>query len=194
MRSARPSRLGRPLRPLRRLGRVYARVVSSSFVPDDFVVPTGLAGRGFRLEPLGPQHNDADHRAWTTSIEHIRATPGFARWSWPPAGGMSLEENLRDLQRHADDFQERIGFTYTVLDDDDVVIGCVYIYPSKANPEIAEVRSWVTVTRAELDLALHRTVAAWLAADWPFAGVEYRDGGVEHRDGGAEYRDGGVEP
>jgi hypothetical protein len=42
---------------------------------------------------------------------------------------MSLDENLRDLRRHADDFQRRVGFTYTVLDDEDRVIGCVYIYP-----------------------------------------------------------------
>ena len=44
---------------------------------------------------------------------------------------MSLEENLADLQRHADDFAARRGFTYTVLESSsDDVIGCVYIYPS----------------------------------------------------------------
>jgi hypothetical protein len=80
------------------------------------------------LEPLVPRHNDADHLAWTTSIEHIRATQGFSSWRWPPADGMSLEENLRDLRR-PDDFGRRVGFTYTVLDDE-VVVGCVYIYSS----------------------------------------------------------------
>jgi hypothetical protein len=103
--------------------------MAPSFVPDDYVIPLHLAGPGFRLEPLGPHHNDADHRAWTTSIEHIRATPGFSTRRWPPAGGMSLEENLRDLRAHAEDFRRRVGFTYTVLDDEDVVVGCVYIYP-----------------------------------------------------------------
>jgi len=93
--------------------------MTHSFVPDDYVVPLSLTGRGFRLEPLGPQHNDADHRAWASSIEHIRATPGFSTWRWPPGGGMSLDENLRDLRRHADDFERRVGFTYTVLDVDD---------------------------------------------------------------------------
>jgi hypothetical protein len=90
---------------------------------------------------------------------------------------MSLDENLRDLQRHADDFQRRIGFTYTVLDDQDVVIGCVYIYPSRAHPDITEVRSWVTARRADLDSALHETVDSWLAAEWPFTDVRYRNGG-----------------
>ena len=148
--------------------------MAASFVPDDYVIPLHLAGPDFRLEPLGPQHNDADHRAWTTSIEHIRATPGFDTRRWPPAGGMSLEENLRDLRAHAEDFRRRVGFTYTVLDDEDVVVGCVYIYPSPADPDITEVRSWVSADRAELDSLLHETVDSWLAADWPFTIVRYR--------------------
>ena len=87
---------------------------------------------------------------------------------------MSLDENLRDLRRHADDFKQRVGFTYTVLDHEDVVVGCVYIYPSRADPDITEVRSWVTASRAELDPVLHETVDSWLAADWPFTDVRYR--------------------
>jgi len=145
------------------------------FVADDYVVPLTFSGPGFRLEPLGPQHNDADHHAWMSSIEHIRATPGFSTRRWPPAEGKSLDENLRDLERHADDFRRRAGFTYTVLDAEDVVVGCVYIYPSRADPSITEVRSWVAANRAELDSVLHETVDSWLAADWPFTDVRYRN-------------------
>ena len=152
---------------------MYACDVTDSFVPDDYVVPLTLNGPGFRLEPLGPQHNDSDRRAWMSSIEHIRATPGFSTRRWPPVEGMSPAENLRDLRKHADDFERRVGFTYTVLDDEDVV-GCVYIYPSRADPDVTEVRSWVTAGRAELDSVLHETVDSWLAADWPFTDVRYR--------------------
>ena len=88
---------------------------------------------------------------------------------------MSLEENLRDLRRHADDFERRVGFTYTVLDDEDLVVGCVYIYPSKADPSVTEVWSWVTASRAELDSVLYEAVESWLAADWPFTDVRYRN-------------------
>jgi hypothetical protein len=144
------------------------------FVSDDFVVPQGLAGPGFRLEPLGPQHNRADHGAWTSSIEHIRATPGFRDGRWPPVGGLSLAENLRDLERHADDFERRVGFAYTVLDDRDRVIGCVYIYPSRSDARVARVRSWVAANRADIDPLLHDTVAKWLATEWPFTDVRYR--------------------
>ena len=148
--------------------------MAQSFVPDDFVVPQSFVGLGFRLEPLGPQHNDADHSAWMSSIEHIRATPGFPDSRWPPVGGLSLAENLRDLQRHADDFERRVGFTYTVLNDGDRVIGCVYIYPSRSDSRVAHVQSWVSAECAGLDLAVHDAVANWLATDWPFTDVRYR--------------------
>ena len=101
------------------------------FVPADFAVPDGLTASGFRLAPLGPQHNEADYAAWTSSIDHIRATPGFRDGGWPHE--MSLDDNLRDLQRHARDFAERRGFTYTVLSTGTGdVIGCVYIYPPRS--------------------------------------------------------------
>ena len=101
------------------------------FVPVDFDPPTSLATSQFHLEPLGPQHNQADHAAWMSSIEHIRSTPGYPDGNWPPRSGMTLQENLSDLRRHADDFTRGAGFTFTVLDPgDNDVIGCVYLYPS----------------------------------------------------------------
>ncbi|TCC36664.1 N-acetyltransferase [Kribbella capetownensis] len=143
------------------------------FVPSDFVVPTELIRPQFRLEPLGPEHNAADYAAWTGSIDHIRSTPGF-QGRWPPADGMSLEANLGDLQRHADDFARRRGFTYTVLETGSGdVIGCVYIYPSRADEQIADVRSWVRVERAELDVAVYEAVSSWLATLWPFETIDY---------------------
>ncbi|MEU1075472.1 MULTISPECIES: N-acetyltransferase [unclassified Streptomyces] len=146
---------------------------TSPFVPPDFVVPESLSGTGFRLEPLNGRHNEADHAAWTTSIEHIRATPGFQDRDWPPPAGMSLRENLRDLDQHAEDFARRTGFTYSVLDDGGEVIGCVYIYPSRTDSGVAQVRSWVRADRAELDRPVHDAVAAWLSSAWPFEQFDY---------------------
>jgi hypothetical protein len=144
-------------------------------VPVHFDPPTSLATDRFRLEPLGPQHNQADHDAWTSSIEHIRSTPGFTQSSWPPVDGMSLEENLGDLRRHADDFEARRGFTFTVLDPGDGdVIGCVYLYPSSSQEWDVTVRSWVRADRSDLDVPLADAVARWLATDWPWARVDRR--------------------
>jgi len=153
-------------------------VTAEPFVPADFAVPDGLASREFRLEPLGPEHNSADYAAWTTGIDHIRATPGFAESSWPHE--MSMADNLRDLQRHAADFAERRGFTYSVLSTETGdVIGCVYIYPGRdgsggtAGARHAAVHSWVRADRADLDAALYHLVLAWLRRDWPFDSIEY---------------------
>jgi hypothetical protein len=156
------------------------------FVPGDFEVPGELVTAQFRLEPLGPQHNAADYDAWTSSMEHIRATPGYADDSWPRE--MTLEENLGDLRRHAADFAGRTGFTYTVLDPGGRTVGCVYIYPTEDHAEgAALVESWVRADRAELDVPLYHAVSAWLADAWPFAEVRYApragDGGGTARAG-----------
>ncbi len=107
-------------------------MAAEEFVPPGFVPPTTLVTDRFHLVPLGPQHNDADLAAWASSVEHIRSTPGYPDGSWPPADGMSPERNLADLERHARDFAERKGFTFTVLDPADEVIGCVYPVPAGA--------------------------------------------------------------
>jgi hypothetical protein len=147
----------------------------ADFVPDDFDPPAGLTAAQFRLEPLGPQHNDADYAAWTSSMQHIRATPGFEDPRWPRE--MTIDENRDDLVGHQRDFEGRTGFTYTVLGADDDVIGCVYIYPLKSDPAPggAHVASWVRADRAELDAPLHRAVSDWLARDWPFRRVDYSE-------------------
>jgi hypothetical protein len=145
-----------------------------AFVPDNFQPPVELVADDFLLEPLGPQHNEADYAAWSSSIEHIRATPGFSESRWPHE--MSLDENRADLERHARDFAERTGFTYTVLDPSDRdVIGCLYIYPDKKGNHDAVVTSWVRATRPELDAPLRELVSRWLAEAWPFERVSYAE-------------------
>jgi hypothetical protein len=147
-------------------------MTSGSFVPDQFVVPDGLVTDTFALEPLGPQHNEADYAAWTSSTEHIRATPGFAGLSWPAE--MSLQQNADDLTRHHHDFLTRRGFTYTVLDPRTrQVIGCVYLYPPRRPGTDVEVRSWVRADRADLDVPLWRTITAWLRERWPWSAPDY---------------------
>lgn len=144
-------------------------------MPADFVPPRTMVAERFRLEPLGPQHNESDLAAWSSSIDHIRSTPGYPDGSWPPPEGMSLEQNLADLTRHAADFEARKGFTFTVLDPaDDEVIGCVYVYPTKSPDHDVQVKSWVRADVAELDEPLAQAVADWLDADWPWRRPERR--------------------
>ncbi|MEU4689471.1 N-acetyltransferase [Actinoplanes sp. NPDC023714] len=141
-------------------------------VDEAFDVPEVHMAKGFRLELLGPEHNESDHRAWTTSIEHIRATPGFGD-DWPPVGGMTLEENLADLRGHAARSARREDFAYAVLDPATrEVIGCVYLKPGP--PGDVRVLSWVRADRSHLDEPLTVVVTRWLAESWPFEVIGYR--------------------
>lgn len=145
--------------------------MSDEFVPRSFVPPRSFQGPGFRLEPLGPEHNRRDYEAWSSSMDHIRATPGdWGEWPHP----MTLEDNLADLEKHASEFQQRQAFTYSVLDGDEV-IGCLYIYPDSEGDTDAYVSSWVTWSRAEMDVVVWRAVADWLTRDWPFREFRYAD-------------------
>lgn len=147
--------------------------MADPFVPPDFEPPLGYAWDEFHLEPLGPQHNERDHEAWMSSIDHIRSTPGFSveeERGWPVA--MSLERNLEDLERHANDFDHRKGFTYSILEGDDVV-GCIYIYPSRTDDHDAVISSWVTLRRAGSDSSVRRTLATWIDQVWPFTNPHY---------------------
>ena len=94
-----------------------------ALMPDSFAVPLELVAEDFRLEPVGPRRNAGDYEAWTSSIDHVRATPGFQDTSgtapgfgagvWPDPG-MTLEDNLADLRRHAEDFAQRSGLGQAV--------------------------------------------------------------------------------
>ncbi len=143
------------------------------FVPDGFTPPPVPEHAAFRLEPLGPEHNRRDHEAWSSSIAHIRSTPGFPMEDdWPSP--KSLEENLADLEEHAADFDAGRGFTYTVLEPvGERVIGCVYLYPDPTAGADVHVRSWVRSSHAHLDAPLWSTVSTWIERDWPFRMVSY---------------------
>jgi len=149
--------------------RSYGEDVSEPFVPTEFEVPLTFNGPGFHLEPLGPVHNERDYQAWMSSIEHINATPGMEWRDWPSP--MTLEENLADIEMHAKEFGDRGSFTYSILDGD-MVIGCVYVYPAEDDHD-AEVRSWVTEGRSEMDPVVWEALSGWLAVEWPFRGFSY---------------------
>lgn len=131
--------------------------------------PVALSTKWFRLEILAPVHNERDHEAWMSSIEHIHATAGFAQpdWGgddWPMA--MTLDQNLADLENHRSEFVAGEAFAYSVLDGDEV-IGCVYIDPDDSGAADAMVRSWVRASRAEQDLDLAVAIDQWLGEAWP---------------------------
>jgi len=141
-------------------------------VPESFDVPAAPSTPEFRLEPLTERHAAGDHRAWASSIPHIQATPGFVDWSWPPPGGMSEDDNLASVRRHASHYTARVAFTYAVVEQaTDEVVGCVYVHPAADPHHDCEVRSWVSADHARLDRPVYDAVLEWLRRDWPFRAV-----------------------
>jgi hypothetical protein len=138
-----------------------------SLVQPDFTIPDRAELAGYRLEPLGPEHNEPDYAAWTSSVDHIRGLADFAGEGWPDPA-MTLADNLGDLQRHRTHFTERRGFTYTVLDGGGDVVGCLYVYPDKTTGTDAAVQSWLRADHAASEAAFRAAVDGWIEAAWPF--------------------------
>jgi len=133
------------------------------------------AVRAFARQAAATGYRQRDHQ---DGLVMMLAAPGlFPNGSWPHE--MSLSDNLRDLERHAQDFAERRGFTCTVLSTGTGdVIGCVYIYPASGREPSGEgrhasVRSWVRADCGALDPVLHKAVLAWVERDWPFDSIAY---------------------
>ena len=141
----------------------------AEFVPPGFDVPPGLETSEFVLEPLGPEHNELDYRRLDVVDGAHCGDARVSRYgSWPRE--MTRDENRADLQRHADDFRTRKGFTYTVsIRAAATWSGCVYIYPLRDSANDACVLSWVRESHAHLDTPLWHAVSEWLESDWPFA-------------------------
>jgi RimJ/RimL family protein N-acetyltransferase len=139
-------------------------------VPPDFEVPSPPVHSAFGIEPLGPEHNAADLEAWTSSIDHIHATPGFHPDGWPERP-YTLDENMADLESHRQHHQQRIDFAWTVLDpvDPGTVIGCVYLKPDLTGVAEAEASSWVRADRAQLDRQLRDHLSPWFDSKWPMS-------------------------
>ena len=153
-----------------------------SFYPSDKTVPSDLRTVEFVLLPLTPEHVRIDYEAVLSSKEMLRLWSG-SPWPWE---GFSLEDNLKDLQWHEREHQERVAFTYTILDaTESSCLGCVYIRPladlAADNPDeleyvaadVAMIRFWVRAACVAdgLDRRVLDALWAWFAEHWLFSRV-----------------------
>jgi hypothetical protein len=144
----------------------------SIFVPPDFDVPSVFETEQFRLRMLSVEDVEKDYEAVIESRELLRSMYGG---SWP-RDGFTLEENLRDLEQHQQEFLDCEAFAYTVISlDESRVLGCVYINPPRMTDADAEVVMWVRQSEFDrgLDAILFKTVKDWLNSVWPFSSVTY---------------------
>ena len=90
--------------------------------------------------------------------------------------GLTLEQNLIDLGWHQKEFQTRRSFAYTVVSlDESMVLGCVYLNPSRKRDYDAVALLWARQSRLEsgLEERLLAAVRGWLTDLWPFTKVAF---------------------
>jgi hypothetical protein len=142
------------------------------FVPDSFEAPYTVPSAEFVLIKLTPALVELDYDAVMSSKERLRQV--FSRQDPWPRDAMTLEENRADLERHASDFDQRLGFTYSVLSlDQQQCLGCLYIYPWSGQAHDAQIYYWVRDSAQALDAHLDRFVQDWVAQEWPFKAPAY---------------------
>lgn len=151
-----------------------------TFYPEDEQVPKNLITEKFVIRPLTPAHVALDYAALMENKERLRLWSGTP---WP-ADDFTLAENLADLEWHWSEHQERIAFTYTVLNlTEGSCLGCVYIksmtellahhdtWKLTAEPIQAHnalVRFWTTQNQ---DKSLLSSLRKWFKTEWVFPEV-----------------------
>ena len=146
--------------------------MKTQFVPQDFEVSPKVETERFRLRMLSVDDVEKDYEAVIESRELLHAMFGG---TWPREG-FTLKENLVDLERHQQEFLDRVAFAYTVVTlDENRVLGCVYINPAQKVDADAVVVMWVRQSEFEqgLDEILFQTVKDWISSAWPFSSVAY---------------------
>ena len=153
------------------------------FYPDDAPVPESLQTAEFLVRPLKATDVALDYDAViSSSAEVLLGTGG----TWPREG-FTIEENLQDLEMHEREYNERVAFTYTVMNPAETkCLGCIYIDPPEAFLSKEDARSsefkadftayvtfWVRQSRLAdaLDKRLLQALIPWFQNQWAFSQV-----------------------
>ncbi|HZO71560.1 MAG TPA: hypothetical protein VFB60_05115 [Ktedonobacteraceae bacterium] len=168
-----------------------------SFYPEPVPVPAMLRTDEMLIRPLRVSDVLLDYDAVISSRAELWLRSGG---DWPREG-FTIEENLADLQQHEQEHQDRLAFTYTVMNpDESECLGCIYINPlarmieravattqqylasgatgqppSEVSASDAVVTFWVRQSRLadNLDLRLLQTLTEWFRTAWTFPRVAY---------------------
>lgn len=118
----------------------------------------------FTLKSLSISDLDRDFEAIMDSAAEIKAAnPGS---TWPD--GLTREKNLIDLAWHQREFEARRSFAWVIENADGEYLGCLYVYPSIAGTEAADVLWWWRAGANVSRHAFREHVSQWLAGtDWP---------------------------
>ena len=139
---------------------------------NNFIPLQKLELENLTLKVLAPKHNEIDFEAWNSSREELKDIFG-PRNGWPGEVS-SLEHNLKDLENHLREFNEKEAFTYTLLSKDErTCLGCLYIRPSKAKEFDCRVDFWFRNSHKELESDFYKWLQTWLLDEWSFDNVAF---------------------
>ncbi|MEM9776152.1 MAG: N-acetyltransferase [Chloroflexota bacterium] len=155
------------------------------FGNENSTIPQQLVTEQFLIRPLLATDVELDYEAVMDSQEILRK---WEQADWP-SDDFTVADNLKDLERHEQHFNDREGFTYTVLNPAGTLcLGCIYIYPrtvrwleratvTPVSNQIwedyeATVSFWIRQSKLaeEMDRQLLDILRPWLTQEWKFDG------------------------
>jgi hypothetical protein len=148
-----------------------------AFLPEDFVVPTLVAGLRFRIRPITVHDVVRVFDAVMSSRERLWAQFSEMR-GWPDQD-LTLEECLIDVAWQQKQATLRRSFVFAVLTTDEArLLGCIYVGPSAGSGIAdADVAFWVrdSETDSGLEKEINEFVREWVETAWPFKDVRLPD-------------------
>ena len=166
-------------------------------------IPNKFVSTAFHFEVLEPKHVQLDYQALMSSQNYLR------RWSnstWPE-DNFSVEDNLKDLEWHYEEFKGKFAFTYTILDKSgNKCLGCIYIRPTGSirnlKPDEIELLEfsayfcsfWVIdeIRNTNLGQEIFTSIKNWIKNDWSYARMLYTSN-LEIPDQQTLYQENGLE-
>lgn len=142
--------------------------MAKQFVPNDFIVPIKIIKDTYVIKKLTVDDVEKDYKAVMSSKESLRKI--FDENDDWPADKMTIEENYNDLKEHQEEFDNRIGFAYTVLNKDELeCIGCIYIFPWYKEKYDSQIYFWVidSVKEKGFENELYTFIRQWIKTEWP---------------------------
>jgi hypothetical protein len=135
----------------------------------------------FKVAVLSSHFADQDFVAVRASADSIRNVFG-PKNGWPDSN-ISHAENLVDLVRHEQEFNDRVAFAYALLDpSEELYLGCLYIKSIKSKRDHDRRRQLFQAQAFFWLSTVHTAVSArdvlpvlqeWLSDYWPLASVAW---------------------
>ncbi|GAA0225051.1 hypothetical protein GCM10009527_021800 [Actinomadura nitritigenes] len=150
------------------------KAADGAFLPEDFVVPTLVAGPRFQIRPITVHDVVKDYGAVIGSLDRLAGRFG-PEWGWPDRE-FTFEQALIDVAWLQKEGQLRRSFSYVVnTPDGERQFGRIHVAPSGEPGADAVVVFWVRADEEDtaLEKDLEDFVRQWVTTAWPFDVVRF---------------------